>query len=371
MTIKILNVLTGGISTDGITSAWLSICKEWKKSGTDNIEMDFLGITENSSESALTKIDQLGFKIIPVNQRIKNPYKYIKELTNILSKGKYNAIHINGSSAFMTLELIAARICGIPARITHSHNTSCSRVTIHKILTPFFKYLNTSRLACSYDAGRWLYGKQDFMVFHNGISLDKFCYDTKTRNRIRSRFGFLDNEIIIGHVGKFNYQKNHEYLIEVFENVLNFNNKARLCLFGDGENFDNIRNLVSKKGIANHVHFMGCVDNIHEYLQAMDGMILPSRFEGLPNVMIEWQAAGLPSLVSDKITKESAPNDFIHFMSLDTKPYDWAKKFIEIIEEYGNRKTQSYDAIYNLVQNNFEISHQAKELIQLYNRLCT
>lgn len=363
---KKLIILTGGISSDGISSSWYSICKELKKNDTSEYQIDFLEISEVSDENGVENYRKLGYNIISTPFRQSAPLSYFKSLRRIIRKGEYDTIHVNGSSSFMILEMLAARLEGVKIRIAHSHNTTCNNKLLHKVLFKPFNLLTNLRLACGEEAGKWLFGKSPFTIFHNGIDLEKFRFSAENRKNSRKLLSLDDDTLAFGHVGKFNYQKNHEFLLKVFSEILKIKPKSRLFLFGDGELMEGMKILAESIGIIDKVSFMGVVTNIDYYLSGLDEMLLPSRFEGLPNVVVEWQAAGLPSIISDCITQECKVSDLVKFMSLEDSHISWAKKAIENIPDICNRKYISFKAIDSLKSNGFDISAQTLTLQELY-----
>lgn len=367
--IRILNILTGGISSDGISSAWLNVCKEWNRSSiSENLKLDFLCIEELSDSDSINEFLNLGFEIFYIPSRQSTPIKYFKALRKLLKKNDYDIVHVNGSSSFMLIEMLAAKLENIKVRISHSHNTTCSKLLLHKILKLPFLMTTNKRIACGKNAGKWLFGKNPFIIFHNGIQLQKFGYDKEIRRQYRKKLGLKDNTTAIAHVGKFNNQKNHNFLIQIFSQIYSLKSSSHLFLYGDGPLLPEIMNLVKNMGIEDKVSFMGVVSNIENYLQAMDLMLLPSLFEGLPNVVVEWQANGLPSIISDSVTDECSVTNFTQFLSLKEQPEKWAEECLKILGIYNNRECQSVEGRDKLTTSGFEISNQVELLHKIYSR---
>lgn len=366
---KVLNIITGGISNDGITTSWLSFCKELsKKNYHDLIQMDFLAIEDISASEIILIIQNLGYKTPTISSRNRNTFKYMFNLYKILKKGHYNIIHVNGSSSIMLIELFIGWLAGVKVRIAHSRNTLCKYNNIHNVLKMPFNLFCNGRFACGVDAGKWLFGKRKFDVIHNGKDLKKFQFSLKTRNEVREKYS-LHNNLVIGHVGKFNDQKNHSFLIEIFEKLLQSVPNSMLMLVGDGPLFNRINDIVNSKGLSEKVVFTGAVDNVANYLQGMDIMVLPSKYEGLPNVVLEWQAAGLPSIISDTITKECAVSDLVSFESINNGTDSWIKEIIRLKENVKDREKESEKGIDLLKKNGFEIEDAANILEESYSKL--
>lgn len=357
------------MSTDGITSSWLNLCKEWKSHDIHNLTIEFLCIKDLSNPHVVSQFEKLGFRIHNVKKRGSDLFNYIKSLSKILKANNFDAIHLNGSSSIMAIELTIAKIHGIKHRIVHSHNTMTSNPIVHRILTPIFQKLTTLRVACSDAAGKWLFKNKPFLIFHNGINLNRFSFDNSKRRIIRDELRLKDNTLAIGHVGKFNSQKNHRYLINIFREIHKIQQASHLFLYGDGPLEAEISNLVKELQLESFVHFLGCTDDIESQLQVMDLMLLPSLYEGLPNVVIEWQASGLPSIIASTITTESSVTDLVKFVPLESPYSEWASISLAQVKKHNQRNTQSSNAIYNLKSNGFDISTQVEKLSELYSKI--
>ena len=208
-----------------------------------------------------------------------------------------------------------AKKAGVPVRIAHSHNSRFTRTGASAALENAYKSYcrkkiapnSTMLLSCSDLASQWLYGKNSdkAVLVKNGIQAGKYAYDDLVRQRVRKELGIGDNVTALGHVGRFNEQKNHSFLIDIFECCHRLNNNSMLLLAGEGELMEQIKEKVKKAGLSNCVRFLGLRSDINEILQAFDVFLLPSLFEGLPLVIIEAQAAGLPCLAADTISAQS------------------------------------------------------------------
>ena len=165
------------------------------------------------------------------------------------------------------------------------------------LLRPFAAVYPTRLCACSRTAGSWLYGEKPFRVFNNAIELDRFTYDAAKRKAVRQELG-LGDELVLGHVGRFCYAKNHEFLLDVMAEVCKQRPDAVLLLIGEGENEAAARRKAEALGLQRNVRFLGRQSDPAKFYQAMDAFVLPSRYEGLGIVLIEAQAAALPVICS-------------------------------------------------------------------------
>jgi len=290
------------------------------------IQFDFI-CDSDSTNIPYEEIESLGGKVIliPPYQKV---FKYHKELKKIFKEKNYQIVHshINTLSVF---PLYAAKKAGVPVRIAHSHSTTnkkeWKRNILKQVLRPFSKVFATDYMCCSELAGRWLFGnktynKGDVYLLNNAIDLDKFIYDEKIRNKKRKELGIKKNQLVIGHIGRFVAQKNHTFLIDIFNEIHKQNNNAILVLAGQGPLLEDIRKKVNQLKLTDYVQFLGQRSDANELYQAFDVFLLPSLYEGLPVVGVEAQAAGLLCILSNDMTKETKVLDSTIFMSLKNKP---------------------------------------------------
>jgi glycosyltransferase involved in cell wall biosynthesis len=359
MNLKVFVIITGGLKNDGITLSQINMFDVMDKNG---IDVAFAAVNDYLPNIA-DKIEKAGCCILKLPNRMRLR-SYFVSLIRLLKKEKFDIIHVHGSSAIMSIELLAAYIAKVRIRIAHSRNTANSHPFIDKLLRPIFHALTTKRFACGMDAGRFLFGKRSFDVIHNGISLEHYAFNETIRKEIRAKLNIVD-EIVVGHIGGFNEQKNQRFLIDVFAQLCINSNSYILCLVGDGETLIDCKTLVGKYGISDKVIFLGIVENVSDYDQAFDIACFPSLFEGLPNVVIEWQAAGLPIILSDVITDECAVTSLCEYLPLHTGADVWAGRIHEILFEPKDRKYSSSDAMRTIRRNAFDINTTA-ELIKRY-----
>ena len=289
------------------------------------------------------EISKLGGKYYHV-QLDKNNLKGLKQISNyfILKRklkslaNQYDYFHVHTQHAMDAyLSALAAYRAGFKRVIIHSHNAS---TLYHKRAHYFFRktLLHKSkviRFACGYEAGEWMFGKDDFTVIHNGVDLSKFRFNLEKRKEIRNRLNWSGKHII-ANVGRFDIQKNHLFLIKSFYEYSKMDKKAVLVLIGTGELEKKIKEEVYKLNISDRVQFLGARSDVNELYQGIDLFVLPSLFEGLPVVLIEAQAADLPCIISDNITNEVDILSTTHRLPLKLGEKKWAleyKKFFEHI----------------------------------------
>lgn len=361
---RILVVMTNPLGPSGITHSVMNYHRYMDK--TDMV-IDF--IAPNKVENKWRKqIEDNGGRLFELTMRNRNPFKYMLKLRAIMTNGKYDIVHAHGNSCTLAVEMLTAKWAGIKVRISHSRNTTCKHRLLHGILRPLFNRTYTHALACGTEAGEWLFPGKPFVVMPNGNDIDKFQFNKKIRDEYRKKHN-LEDKKVIGHVGLFNDQKNHSFLIDVFAELLKNKNGTEyfLILIGDGKLKSEIEHKVRLLGIDSHVLFTGRSSNVHEWLQAMDLMLLPSLYEGLPNVVVEWQIAGVPSIISDKVTREVKLTDIVEFLPLEGGATVWA-------EQIRRTKLEDREAIKDIVIsqiNNagFNVKDNAKQLEILYSEL--
>ena len=305
-------------------------------------------------------------------------FKYIKELKRLLKEGNYDIVHSN-MNALSVFPLYAAKKAGIKIRIAHSHSTSNKKEwkknIVKKLLRPFSKTYATHYFACSELAGRWLFGDKTFnagkvTIINNAVDLDRFKYNAELRREVRKELN-LENELVIGHIGRFMPQKNHTFLIDVFSEFNKIVPQSKLLLLGDGPLFNEIVDKVETQGLKDKVVFAGVQEQPEKYYQAMDCFLLPSLYEGLPVVGVEAQMNGLPCFFSDGITAEAKILDSTIYLPLESNAKTWAKeieqtltivdsgKALEISEERQNAYIHFEGSLY-------DIKAESRKLFDLY-----
>lgn len=359
---KILIIATTKFELDGITNVILNYYRAMDKS---DVKIDFV-VPNFVNNDLRAELESNGSKIYQINGRVKKPLSYIKKLAKMICENKYDIVHAHGNSCTLALEMLAAKKGGTKVRIPHSHNTTCKYKVIHKVLRKIFDKNYTHAFACGQEAGEWLYNEKPFVIINNGINMDKYKYDKVVRKEYRNKYG-LNGKKVIGHIGHFTYQKNQEYLIDIFNELYRLDNSYRLMLIGDGELRPSIQNKVNELGLSNVVIFTGKTLEVPQLMQAIDMIIMPSRFEGLPLTLVEAQTSGLPCFVSDTVSSEVGITDLIKFISLVKTPNEWAGFIIH--SSMVNREERK-DRIYNeITEAGYSIIDNAKKLKEFYE-LC-
>ena len=309
------------------------------------VQFDFL-VRQNNNGPLVKEIEELGGNVVILPDHRKHIIgnhivlsRYMKE-----HHSEYCAIHVHANSLIYVYPLYLAKKYNIPIRIIHSHSTKGMCEPLHQLNINRIDKWVTHRIACSMQAGQYMFPRKKFQVIQNGIDLDLFQYDEEKRNAIRKKLG-VGNITIIGHVGRITPPKNHPFIIEIFEEYQKKDPSSILLLIGDGEETEKIKKLVRQKRLSGQVIFTGPVSNVHEYLSAMDLFLFPSLWEGLGIVLIEAQQNGLRCLVSENIP-EIADMGLCRVASLDEDKSVWAQRLKELLvlkRGKPDQKIMAYD----------------------------
>lgn len=337
----------------------------------DKVQFDFIIDSDSTVVPPKEEIEKMGGRVIeiPPYQKIFN---YTKELKKVLKENNYQIVHshLNALSVF---PLYCAWKMNIPVRIAHSHSTTNKKEwkknIIKNFLKPFSKIFATDYFACSEHAARWLFGnktyeKGDVTVIHNAIDINKFKYNSKIRNKVREEFK-LQNKVVLGHVGRFVKQKNHEFLIDIFYEFQKEQENSVLLLIGEGPLEVKVKEKVKKKGLEKKVFFLGIREDVNTLMQIMDCFVFPSLYEGLGIVLIEAQTSNLSCIVSKEVPKEVKVNNNLKFCNLNKNSKYWANMILKAITEEKERKTEKN----NILLSRYNIEMEANKLLEKYLEL--
>lgn len=340
---------------------------------------DFLLFTYNNEEQFFEKKNRSrGSKIIKIiddgnGNAVFRFLKRRKKFYDIVRNGKYEIVHIHKETVSCMVEAIIAKMAGAKKVIVHSHNTHVAGTgkraviekKIHYIIRGFWPLIADYMCACSSEAGNWLFGRKNVEkgkveILKNGIIGTQYYYNKNTRNEYREKLGWQNN-LIVGHVGRFSEQKNHTFLIDVIAEMYKVNPSVRAVLFGIGDLKNDMEEKVEQLGLKSIIKFPGTSPEINKYLQAMDLFLFPSLYEGLPVVGIEAQAAGIWVLASDTISPELKITDKVHWMSLSKPASCWAEKGLELLNQVSER-----DTALEIKEAGYDIEFTAKRLKDIY-----
>jgi glycosyltransferase involved in cell wall biosynthesis len=358
---RILYFNGGTMDKGGISSFMMNYYRHFDHS---KLQIDF--VVHGQKNYYADEIKSSGGKIYVLPQKSKHPFVYNRELKHIFINGNYDIVHTH-MDAMGAWVLKTAKQCGIPVRIAHSHNTQhLTNNPLHIVLLESArKQINkyaTHCMACSESAGKWLFGKHDFQVVRNAIDINKFLFNKTARNEVRKEWN-VENNFLIGNIARFDTQKNHLFLLDVFAGVHKHFLNTKLMLVGDGILRNSIELRIKKLQIQDAVILTGVRDDVERFYNAFDLFILPSLFEGLGIVSIESQINGCITLLSDQIPLEAKIAENVEFLSLDRN--SWTKRLEQIISENPPRTAAGFD----YKNSGYNIETEAKKLQEFYLNL--
>ena len=354
---RVLHINSTIVVNSGVMSVLMNYYRHINR---DSIQFDFLyfNVSKYNYETYENEIKELGGDVFLIENftKIRN---FNRKLELLLRQRQYKTVHIHDPFV-VRFVYRTLRKCGVINIIVHSHATKWSDKRINairnRVLCINLKQKVDYCFACSYAAGSFLYGKSPFYVMNNAIDLDRYSFSKKTRERIREELSIKD-ALVFGHVGNICTQKNHTFLIDIFFEIISICKNAKLILIGDGVLRSEIENKINTLGIDDNVMLLGKKSNVEDYYQAMDCMILPSLYEGLPMVGVEAQCSGLPILFSDTITSEVG-TDYSAYLSLQDTADTWAKKALELCKQQFDRSIGKQ----TMVDKGFDIGIEAEKI---------
>lgn len=319
------------------------LMKLYRELDKERYQLDFC-VSKEQEGFYDEEIRKLGGKIYIIPQKSKQPIKSFFSLKKLVKENRYQFVLRTSQQALATLDLIAAKLGGAKKLIYRSSNAGLVKGRGNQLLNKIFSFLPrvvpNVKIAPSTEAAIFVFGKKavnegEVKLLHNGLDYDKFRFRQEIRNKIREELRAGDKKIY-GHVGRFNEQKNHMFLLEIFRFIHQKDNNSVLVLIGEGELKEEIEKNIEKLNLTSNILMLGTKDNINEYLMAMDTLLFPSFFEGMPNVVIEAQATGLPCVLSNTITKEAAITDLLSYIDLNESAQVWGE--IAMKKSFADRK---------------------------------
>jgi len=353
--IRILFIM-GSMNVGGAETFIMKIFREIDK---NKFMFDFL-LNVNDETYYEKEIVDLGGMIFRQEPKSKKPFKNFIETYTIVKKFKYNVVFKCSEHSLSALDFLASLFGGARMRIIRSTNTNLDNGKMSKFLhfsfRPILNALTNVKIAPSIQAGEWLFGqrqikKNKVLIINNALPLELYKFSFESRQKMRSDLG-LSEKFIIGHVGRFNEQKNHRFLLDVFSRVYRNNPNSVLLLIGIGELESIIRDRACILGIENSVVFLGLRNDIPQLLMAMDLFLFPSLHEGLPNAVIEAEATGLCCIISDTISSSVVINMNVYTLSIYSKIEEWVNLILSIDYKNFNR----IDGMKNLKLKNYDIN---------------
>lgn len=333
--------ITAGMNAGG---AETFLMKLYRNLDRTRYQMDFCVVSRENYYAE--EIRKMGGSLYFIPLKSKYPVQSFLAIRDLVRSCQFDAVMRVNEHSLSVLDLLAAKSGGARRLVMRSSNASSGssfKTILHKIFrvlpqrVPDVK-LAPSLLAAEYTFGKKSVARKEVCLLNNGLNIEEFRFSQSSRDFCRSRLGIQD-QLVIGHVGGFRIQKNHDFLIDIFYEIQKNDPDAVLLLVGNGELQENIVKKVGKLGLQNKCKFLGVQKEISKLLSAMDLFIFPSFYEGMPNTVIEAQTSGLPCLVSDSITREVQVTPLVQMMSLRNRASAWAELALDMVHEnHGKRE---------------------------------
>ena len=380
--VRVLHVL-GNTNLGGAESRIMDL---YRHTDRNRVQFDFL--VHSGEEGFYEKeIRELGGRIFRVPRfRIYNYFSYRKALKEFFQKHHEFALVQGHMTSTAAIYLPIAKKAGVKKTAAHARSAGVDK-GLKGTMTRFLRrnladkadYLFT----CSELAGISVYGEKAVqegktIFIPNAIDCAGFTFDPEKRKKMREELGLTD-AIIIGHVGRFHYAKNHEYLLRVFAELCRMSagaggstaetgadQKYHLILLGEGPLMEDTRKLAEELCVADRVHFLGNHKNIADYYQAMDYFVYPSRYEGMPGTIVEAQASGLPCLMSDTICREVIATELVETMSIEEEPKVWAEELQRRIDALVSKQENREKYAAKMAAAGFDVQAQAERMMRFY-----
>ena len=350
---KRLLCLISSMNAGGAETFLMKIFRQLDRS---QYQMDFC---VNTPEKCFyeDEIIDLGGKIYRIPSKSQNKKEFARQLRELVQAQKYEFVLRITSNAMGFMDLKIAKQAGAKICAARSSNSSDGAGwkpwLAHRLGRLLYgSYVDVkfapSDLAAKYTFGEKAYKAGSVTILHNAIDLGVFHYDESGRTAIRDIFGVSEDALLVGHIGRFMTQKNHVFLLSIFVEILKRKPNSKLLLVGNGELEQQIREQVTKLGIAEYVIFAGVRSDVLQLLSAMDVFVFPSLYEGMPNTVIEAQATGLPCVIADTITKEANITGLVQYLSLNASAEIWADAAIMAIGPRQDTKEKMTAAGYDI-----------------------
>lgn len=364
---KVLHVV-GGMDVGGTETMLMNLYREVH----NVIQFDFISYYKKDAYYD-NEIKELGGKIIKIDSPSKvGQLKAIINLYKIIKQGKYEVVHAH-TLFNCGIAMLAAKLAGAKIRISHSHtNLDMSNNIIKKLyfslMRGLIKLFSTDFVACSESAGKYLFGENiiknsNYKVLHNYINYNKFlqCGDYKS---IREELVIKEDDIVVGHIGRFVDAKNHKFLIDIINDMVKENNKVKAILVGNGPLRKEIEDKVESLGIRKNIYFLGLRNDIDVILNNCDLFIFPSIYEGLGLVILEAQACGLPCIVSEAIQHEADLEiGLLNRLQLKNSCEEWSNKAVDLVSKKQKDKANIKNAFKN---KGYELNQIVSNLLKIY-----
>lgn len=322
-----LVITSNGLSLNGISVVINNYATRLPKSIFD-VHVITSGYVDQAYERSFA---EHGITLHVIPRKEEGVLAYLRNMTGLFRTVQCDIAHVNGSSALMVMDLLAARAAGVRVRIAHCHSIRSSHPKLHAILKPVVNRIATNKLACSDIAGESLFGPGTFDVLPNAFSVSSFSYDSANRAKLRQDLKIPTDAVVIGNVGRISTMKNQSFAIEVFEEYQKEHHNSYLVVVGDGPAMSEIQERVRNSRVGNRIYLVGNQESTLPFYSAFDVLLFPTKWEGLGIVVLEAQLAGAPCVVSTAVPIEANIGGCVRRISLDESVETWVKAIFEAI----------------------------------------
>ena len=341
----------------------------YKNIDHSKVQFDFV-VHDNDKVDSTDIVEKMGGRVYKIPAYYKNIFGFMYSIYNIVRENKYNIVHCHMTTLGI-FSLLPSWLAGAKVRILHGHSTTVKseikRNLMKLVLRPFSTFVANRQFACSKIAACWLFGSdKNVEIIKNAIEVEKFQFNENYRNKLREELG-LENKFIIGHIGRFMYQKNHEYLIQIFNNIVHKIPSAHLVLVGDGPLREHILQKIENLGLSTRVTYLGLRKDVHKLYSLFDIFYFPSWYEGLGLVAIEAQAEKLPILMSNFIPDEAVvDNTLAKKLNITENDINlWINETEQIYQKSNNFISRI--GVNDIIsRNGYDIHKEVKRLEELY-----
>ncbi len=363
---KILCIV-GAMDAGGAETFMMKVLRNVNK---DVLSIDF-AVSSPAKGLYEDEIAQLGGTVFHITPKSVSFVKNFRDIYALVRNNGYKNVLRISQNALSGMELYAAWFAGAKVRAFRSSNSqtysnSLKEIISHRVFKFFLNLVSNVKLAPSLESAEFMFGKRmvkknKVAIIKNGINTKEFLFNELQRNELRNEYKIPVDGFVIGHIGRFNKQKNHKYIINVFHEVRTQRPNTHLFLVGQGELMEDIKDYAGSVEDLSYIHFLGVRKDIPKLLCLFDCFVFPSLFEGMPNTVIEAQASGLSCLVSDTITKDVAITDLVTFISLLDSPAVWAEK---ILSTPAKQNRESYKTIID--NKGYNIENTINDFVGLF-----
>lgn len=336
--IRILHIV-GAMYPGGMENFIMNL---YRNIDRNRFQFDFI-VHQQKDNDYTEEIEQLGGRVYLLPRLTRKPFSNLHRIRRLVRENHYPMVIRHTANALVAPQLLAAKSAGA-VTVCHSHNETDPQLRLHRMGQKLMRRAADIRLACSEKAGHWMYGDQSFEVIHNAIDIPRFAYRESKVAKIREEF-HLEGKHAYGNIANFIASKNHSYLLRIYREIIKLDPDAVCFCLGEGDLRPQIEEEIKELHLEERVILTGIRSDVPDFMSALDVLVFPSRFEGLPLTLIEAQAAGLPSLISDTITGDVIVTEgIVQQLSIELDPKEWAERAVLLVKEQSDR-TCPYESI--------------------------